>query len=359
MTDLPSRTGRDRALRAAGPPLVVAVTVLAAAVGLLALAGANPLEALGVIWEGSFGGGRKLGDTLMVWVPIGLAALSLLVTFSAGLWNIGVEGQIIAGAIGATWVARALPGPGWLVVVVALVAAVLAGALWALLVGLLKVRGGVNEIFGGLGLDFVATGLVLYLVLGPWKRAGVASTSGTEPFRQEAWLPTLGNSRLSLVAVLLTLAMGVAVFVLLRRTMTGLRLTAAGRSPGAAARLGIPVEAHVLGAFLVGGALAGMAGWSQALGFHHKLVPAISGGYGFLAILVVLLAAQRTLASLLIALAFAALSVGSIQLQLRLDLDSSVAGVLQGVAVLVALLVLGLRGRRAFLPAAHDAAGDV
>jgi ABC-type uncharacterized transport system permease subunit len=341
------------------PASVIATGLVSlVAVGLLAVAGANPIEALGVLAAGSFGTAAKISDTLMVWAPLALAACSLLVTFRAGLWNIGVEGQIIAGAVGATWVARTMPGPGALVVAAALVSAAIAGAMWALLVGVLKVKGGVNEIFGGLGLDFVATGMVLYLILGPWSRAGIASTSGTEPFREEVWLTTLPSTRLAPVAMAIVALAAVAVYVLLQRTMMGLRITAAGRSPGAAARLGVAVDRHVLWAFAIGGGLAGLGGWVQALGFHHKLVPSISGGYGFLAILVVLLAVQRVGPSMLIALGFAALSVGAIQLQLRLDLDSSVAGVLQGVSVLVAVLTLGVRGRDSFLPSAHDTTGE-
>lgn len=338
----------DLARRVSEPAIVLGAVAIAA-VALLFGAGADPLEAVRLLLDGSLGSTTKLGDTLMAWAPLALASLGLLVTFAAGLWNIGVEGQIVLGAIGAAWVAREVPGPAIVVLTLATLVAIVAGVLWGLLVGLLRVRGGVNEIFGGLGLDFVATGLTLYLILGPWAREGIASTSGTEPFRREAWLPVLGSTRLSPVAVVLTLAVAAGVWVLLKRSMLGLRLTAAGRSPGAATRLGIAVDRQLLIAFALCGAAAGLAGLSQATGFHHKLVPSISGGYGFLAILVVLLAGMRVVPSLLIAFAFAALSVGSTQLQLRLDLDASVAGVLQGLAVLVAVLVAGVRSRRATL----------
>ena len=127
----------------------------------------------------------------MAWVPLVLASAGLVVMFAAGMWNIGVEGQIILGAIAATWVARVVPGSGALLVPLCMVAGIAGGMAWALLAGVLRTRGRVNEIFGGLGLDFVATGLVIYLILGPWKRAGIASTSGTDLFRTEAWLPTL------------------------------------------------------------------------------------------------------------------------------------------------------------------------
>ncbi len=329
------------------------IAALAVGAVLLALSGVPPSEAVGLVWEGAFGSAAKVSDTLMAWVPLVLAATGLVVTFTAGLWNIGIEGQIVAGAIAATWVARSLPGPGWVVVPAALLAALAGGVVWALLAGLLRTRGGVNEIFGGLGLDFVAAGLAVYLILGPWQRQGIASTSGTEVFRVEAWLPTLPNLRLSPLAIGIALAGLVGVGLLLRGTRPGLRLRAVGGNPASALVLGIPTERYLLGAFALCGALAGLAGATQAIGFHHKLVPAVSGGYGFLGILVVLLAGFRTVWIGPLALVFVAVAAGGTQLQLRLDVDSSLSGVVLGVGVLVALL-LGSRGAKEAPPLVEE-----
>ncbi len=329
-----------RALRAV-PAVWSVLAALVVSVGLLALAGAPPFEALMLVLDGAVGDGGRMADTLMSWVPLTLASAGLVVTFVAGLWNIGVEGQVIAGAIGATWAARTIPGDGLVVIPAALAVGVVAGAVWALAAGVLKTRGGVNEIFGGLGLGFVAQSVATYLIIGPWKRAGIASTSGTEPFREEVWLPTVGGTRLSPVAVLLAVAVIFLVWALLRGTRFGLRLKAVGANPASARLLGVPTEATVLRAFALGGGLAGLAGAVLATGIQHKLVPAIAGGRGFLAILVVLLAAYRIVWVAPIALFFAILSVGSAQLQLRLDLDSSIGGVLQGILVLFVILIGG------------------
>jgi simple sugar transport system permease protein len=269
------------------------------------------------------------------------------VTFAAGLWNIGVEGQIILGAIGASLIAREVAAPPIVLVPLTLLLGAVFGILWALLCGVLKTRGRVNEIFGGLGLDFVATGLTLYLIIGPWARPGIASTSGTEPFPEDSWLPALADTRLSIPAVLLAALAVVAVWLLLRGTRTGLKLKAVGRNPHSAFLLGIPTDRYVLGAFAVCGALAGLAGAIQATGFHHKLVPSVSGGYGFLGILVVLLAGFRAAYVAPIAAFFAIVAVGSVSLTLRLDVDSALGGVLTGVLVLFALLGTGLRTYRA------------
>jgi len=327
-----------------GVALAPVALALAVASLLLLAAGANPFEAFRLLWIGSLGSANKIPDTLITWVPLTLAAAGLIVTFSAGLWNIGIEGQIVAGAIAGAWVAREVPGPGEVVIPLILIAGAVGGILWALLAGVLKVYGKVHEIFGGLGLDFVAAGLAVYLVIGPWKRAGVASTSGTDLFRDDLWLPEPGGY--SWVALLIAALAVVGVYFLMKGTSFGLRLKAVGNNSRSAFLLGIPTGRYMLSAFAVCGALAGLAGAIQAMGFHHKLVPAVSGGYGFLAILVVLLAAFRPALIAPIALFFVAVAVGSTQLSLRLGLDSAIGGVLQGILVLFTLLAGGFQVRR-------------
>jgi simple sugar transport system permease protein len=337
-------------MRAAARWVLPAVLALGVAVALLTAVGAPPFDALRLVAEGAFGGTQRAADTVMAWVPLALAGAGLVVTFTAGLWNIGVEGQVIAGAIAATLAARTVPGPTPAVVTAALGAALLGGMAWGMAAGALRTWGGVNEIFGGLGLGFVAQAFATYLVIGPWKRAGIASTSGTDVFRDEAWLPTVGTTRLSLVAVGVAATALVAVALVLRGTRFGLRLKAVGRNPASALLLGVPTRATMMRAFSIGGGLAGMAGGVLAVGFQHKLVPAIAGGRGFLAVLVVLLAGFRAAWVGPLALFFAAISVGSAQLQLRLDLDSALGGVLQGVLVLFAVLA----GSRALFAAREE-----
>jgi len=345
-------------------PRVIAV-IVAIALGFLLLwaVDAPPVETVRLLIEGTLGSQQRFGDTLMVWVPLSLAAASLVVTFSAGLWNIGVEGQIVAGAVATTFVAREVAAPPEMLLPLMILAGALGGMAWAALVGLLRVKGGVNEIFGGLGLDFVATGMVIYLVIGPWKREGIASTSGTQPFPPEAWFPTIAGLRVSPLAVGIALVALVAVFLLLRGTRFGLRLRATGKNPTAAARLGVPTARYLMYSFLLAGAIAGLAGTVQVGALQHKLVPSISGGYGFLGILVVLLAGYRSLWAGVIALFFAMIAVGSVQWQLRLDLHSSLGGTFQGTLVLVTLLAGGwhalrVRGRRTEALGAANAAPD-
>jgi simple sugar transport system permease protein len=338
--------GARRLVSRAAAGLVPVVLAFAVVIGLLLVVGAPPFEALRLIWDGAVGGSSQIGDTLMAWVPLTLAGAGLVVTFAAGLWNIGIEGQIVMGAIAATWIARVVPGGSLVLIPIMLVAGACGGMLWALLVGVLKTKGRVNEIFGGLGLDFVAGGTAVYLIIGPWKRHGIASTSGTDILRPAASLPVLGQTRLSLVALVIAVVAIVLVYLLMRGTMFGLRLKAVGRSPASAFLMGIPTDRYLLGAFALCGTLAGVAGAIQVAGVWHKLVPSVSGGYGFLAILVALLAAFKAARVAPIALFFAIAAVGSAQLTLFLNLNSAVGSVLQGVLVLFVVLAGGWRLRR-------------
>ncbi len=138
---------------------------------VLLVSGAPVLAAFQNIWAGAFSSTSKISQVLSVWVPLVLCSCGLLFTFRANLWNIGIEGQVTMGAIGAMAALR-LPGlesPS-LILTASFFAAALGGGAWGLLAGFLKTRGGVHEIFGGLGLNFVAQGFILWLIFGPWKR---------------------------------------------------------------------------------------------------------------------------------------------------------------------------------------------
>jgi len=331
-----------------GLRLLAILLALLFTVMVLLLSGAPPLEAFRQIVLGAFGSYKRFTDVLVSWVPLLLVSSGLLITFTAGLWNIGIEGQITLGAIATTWALRLLQDstlPPALSLLLATLAGLLGGAIWALLAGALKTFGGVNEIFGGLGLNFVATALTLWLIFGPWKRPGIGSMSGTEPFPQALWLPVLPGLRLSLWALVPGLLAWGMVFLLLSNTYFGLRLKAVGKNLRAAYLLGVPTWQHMMLAFLLCGALGGLAGSFQVTAVYHRLIPAISSGYGYLGLLVAMLVNFQTLWVAPVAFFFAALNLGSIQLPIVLKLDSSLSGVIQGVLVLFVLLLDGVRRR--------------
>ncbi len=325
-----------------GSILVLGFTAL-----ILFITGAPVLAAFQNIWLGAFASITKMSQVLSVWIPLILCACGLLYTFKVNLWNIGIEGQIIMGAIFAM---AALRVPGieipLLRLFLAFLASLLGGGIWGLLAGLLKTRGGVHEIFGGLGLNFVAQGFVLWLIFGPWKRPGIASMSGTELLGRELWLSTPPGWRMATAGLIIAVSVISITWLLLEKSHFGLNLRAVGQNPRAALLYRISPENYYLQSISIAGACAGLAGFLQVTAVYHRLIPSISSGYGYLALLVVLLAGYRIMPLPFLALFFASLNVGAIQLPIVLQLDSSLSGVIQGCCVLCALFILGIRQRR-------------
>jgi len=319
---------------------------------ILSFLGASPLEAYRLIVTGAAGSPERIAYALTAWAPILLCSAGLLLTFAAGVWNIGIEGQVILGAICATGTLRALEhgAQGWVGVMLAGLAALLGGGGWGVLAGALRAYGNVNEIFGGLGLNFIAGSLTVYLVLGPWARTGIASTSGTLPFGDALWLPAI---RIPPFVVPAEVIVGLVAVALVSGTLGGarfgLRLKAIGKSARAAYIRGVPITREMLWAFATCGGLGGLAGFVLVTGAYsrHQLFPLISGGYGFLAILVVLLAGHHAGMGILVSAFFAAVSTGSLQLPLQMQLDSSMGGIIEGMLVLVVLMLRGLLSRLA------------
>jgi simple sugar transport system permease protein len=262
----------------------------------------------------------------------------LLLTFKAGLWNIGIEGQIVMGAIGASWIALRVQLPPALQIPLELLAAMAGGALWAALASWLKTRGGVHEIFGGLALNNLAIILTNYLISGPWQPPEGGSFRGTEPFGEHALLPLFDTSRFSPLSLLLAGAEFALVVVALRNSTWGLKLKALGRNSRSAFLLGVNSNRELMLAMMFCGALAGLGGAVRVLSWFDSLRQSISGGIGYLALMVVMLAGFQLLWTPLVAFFFSAVLNGSITLQLRTQLHSALGDILTGVMVLFVLL---------------------
>jgi ABC-type uncharacterized transport system permease subunit len=332
----------NRILRTIWPAVPIALAIASTTLLLIPF-GASITGTYSALWNGSFGSPESTFATLAFSIPILLCATGLLMTFTAGLWNIGVEGQMIMGAIGATWVAlkltEALPGlPHWVFLPLEIVIAMIAGALWAALAAVLKTRGGVHEIFGGVALNNLAIIATNYMISGPWQPPEGGTFRGTAPFPSYALYPLLGNTRFSPLAAVLALIALVLVALALSGTFWGLKLKALGKNMRSSFLMGISSEREAIIAMMLCGALAGLAGSVRVASWFDSLRQSISGGIGFLAILIVLLAALRPVLTLMISLVFSALLTGGTQVQLLTQLHSSLSGIIQGMLVLFALL---------------------
>lgn len=335
----------ERVIRTAwlGIPIALA---LATTTLLLIVVGANPGVTFSALWTGAVGtpdNTKQIFTTLAFWVPMLLCATGLVVTFTAGLWNIGIEGQMIMGALGASWVALRIAAvypniPGWVILPVEIVIAMAAGASWAALAAVLKTRGGVHEIFGGVALNNLAIIATNYLISGPWQPPEGGTFRGTQPFPSHALFPLLGDTRFSLLAAALAIIALILVALALRGTFWGLKLKALGKNMRSAFLLGISSEREVIISMMLAGSLAGLAGAVRVLSWFDSLRQSISGGIGFLAILIVLLAGMRPVLILIISVIFSGLLTGGTTVQLRTQLHSAISGIIQGALVLFVLL---------------------
>lgn len=327
-------------------PALPLLSALIIASLLIVMLGENPYTVYQTLVRGSLGTSVKVADTLVVWTSLTIVSAGLLISFRAGQWNIGIEGQIGMGAVFAFAAARLFwESNGFVAITAMLLAGIVGGMFWGVIVALLKIYGNVNEIFGGLALNYVVNGLTIYLIAGPWKQVGSSNVSASETLPQTIWLPTVGTLRVSLVSLTLAVTIAIVVYIALRGTVWGLQLKAVGKNLRSAILLGIPTERVLLSAYIACGACAGLAGALLLAGFRHQLIPSISGGHGFLGILIVLLSAFNGAWLAPIAFFFAAASVGGTSLRISLGLDSSLGGVLIGLIVLSFELLQGIRAR--------------
>jgi ABC-type uncharacterized transport system permease subunit len=224
------------------------------------------------------------------------------------------------------------------------------------LAAVLKTRGGIHEIFGGVALNGLAVIATNYLISGPWQPPEGGSFRGTVPFSDNAMLPLLGTTRFSPLSVVFALiAFGLVAFML-RGTHWGLELKALGKNLRAAFLLGVSSERQAINAMMFCGALAGLAGAVRVLSWFDSLRQSISGGIGFLAILVVLLASYQMIWTLIISLVFSALLFASTQITLSTQLHSAISGIIQGTLVLFTLLFGDYN--RLFKPQSTDTSPD-
>lgn len=339
----------ENALRARAVPIAGSLGLSAVLVVVLLLAmGADPVATARALWAGAVGSPYTIGQTLTIATVLALTGLAACLPFTAKLWNVGAEGQLYAGAVASVLVGLSLPDglPGPLVAALATVAGALGGAAWALVPGLLAAFVGASEMIVSLLLNFVATTLASYVITSV---VPDSSGQGTQRLARDERLPTLWDAGGVTVALLIAVAAVVVCAVLLRHTRFGFSVRAIGSGRDAARLAGFGTRSVTVTTFALGGAAAGLAGAALVLGSAGQLTLGMSANYGFIGVAVALVAGLRPLFVLLSALVFAALSVGSNNLQVAVGLPKDLGSVLVAVLVLALLAthVIRLRAKEA------------
>ncbi len=317
-----------------GPSVLSLGGALLVSAAIIALAGRDPVLAFNALLDGAFGSADSWSEVGVKTCPLLLTGLAIAVSFQAGVWNIGVEGQLLVGALAmATLGTHALPLPQAVTLALYLAGGAMAGALWAGVAGVLKLRRNVNEVISTIMLNFIALELISYLVQGPLMEAAgrYPQTDALEP---SLWMPRLFAGHRIHVGLLLALGCAAACSVLLYRSVAGYEMRAAGLNPAAARLAGIRVERRVLFALIVSGALGGLAGAVEVSAVTHRLYEHFSPGWGFTAIAVGLLGRLSPAGVVLAAFLFGALDAGSNAMQRAAGISSVLVAIIQALVVL-------------------------
>jgi len=322
---------------------VVLLAALAGALligaAFLALAKSDPIKAYGVMFTGPISDKFGITETLVRATPLLLVGLGIVISFRSGIINIGAEGQILAGAIGAAAVATSLPDmPGLLLLPLVFLSGGLSGAVWGGIAGWLKARLAVNEILSTVMLNQIAFQLYQYLLRGPLIDTKGASYGTGVPqtalIPQQIWLSRLIPGTRLHSGLIFALIMAVLVYVLLWRTSTGYRMRAVGAGPEAARYAGIKVEWYLVLAMALAGGMAGLAGVVEVTGVHHRAIEGISAGYGFSGIVAALFGRLHPLGTIPAAVLFGALLLGADMMQRAVHVPAAMVMVIQGLVVL-------------------------
>lgn len=302
----------------------------------------NPIQAYGALWDGAFGSSNAFAETLVKATPLLLVGIGICISFRGDVINIGGEGQMIIGAILATWVGLTFTGlPGWLVITLAMVAGFLGGAIWGGIPGFLKAYFSVNEILSTVMMNAIAVQLMNFLLRGPMIDPSQAELASKIPqtarlldiFR----LPRLVPTRLHLGA-LIAVALAFLVYIILWRTTLGYRIRAVGQNPHASRYAGIKVPRYIVLALLFSGAFAGLAGAVQVYGVNYRMITdgsasGFTGSAGFNGIVAALFGQLHPIWSIPASVLFGALLVGANSMQRIVQVPSAFVTALNGLVV--------------------------
>jgi ABC-type uncharacterized transport system permease subunit len=328
------------------PSLLALAGALVVSAGIIAASGHNPAGALSALVSGAFGSVDSMSEVAVKTCPLLLTGLAIAISFQAGVWNIGAEGQLLMGALAmAALGTHGATLPAWLDLTADLAVAAVGGAIWAGIAGQLKLRRNVNEVISTIMLNFIALGLISYLVQGPLMEAG-GRYPQTDAILPGLWMPRLAAPHRVHAGLLIALLLAAGTQVLLYRTVAGYEIRAAGLNPRAARLAGIDVNRRVLLALMLSGALAGLAGGTEVSAVTHRLYERFSPGWGFTAIAVGLLGRLSPAGVVAAAFFFGALDTGSNAMQRVAGVSSVLVAVIQATVIffLVAL------ERRRWLP---------
>ena len=343
-------------------PLLAAATSVVLTGLLFTALRVNPFAALRLLYLAPLASANGVAELALKMTPLLLCALGIAIGVRANVWNIGAEGQFTMGAVAGGGIALALgPAGGWYVLPLVLAAGIAGGMAWAAIPAALRIGANAHEILTTLMLNYVAQGILSWLVHGPWRDPQGFNFPQSRTFADAATLPTLWGTRLTPIFFVAMLAAPCA-WLLLQHTTAGYRLRVAGLAPAAARYAGFSARGTVWLSLLIAGGLAGLAGIAEVAGPIGQLMPTISPGYGYAAIIVAFLGRLEPFGIVVASALMALLYLGADGLQMHLQLPLSLTGTLQGMLLFLLLAADVLVANRVVwrrAPAAAHAPGSM
>jgi len=293
------------------------------------VSGYDAIAGYGKLWNGIFGSVREMGEVVRKATPLILAGLAVAFAFKTGLFNIGVEGQVLMGFVASVWIGTAFDLPMIIHLPLAIVVAMIAGSLWAFLPGLLKAWRGVHEVVVTIMMNYIAlivSGFLVREVLTDMQ-ARTPNVHESASLKSQFLKDLTSNSSMHW-GIILSLIAVIVVWYLIERTTKGYELRAVGMNKYASQYAGINVNRNIIYSMMISGALAGLAGAMEGLGgYGYMSIPAGFTGVGFNGIAVALLGAGNPLGILFSAFLFAGLQVGGSNYFFTLEAPSEIIDV--------------------------------
>lgn len=314
--------------------LILALCVLSFA---LALLGRPPQATILSMLGGAFGSAYGLSETLLRTVPVLFCALAAAIPAQGGQINIGGEGQLHLGAIGAALAAGSFLSGGYASMLLMALIAICFGAAWAMIPAILRARWNVNEALVSLFLNYIAVLLLQFLVHGPLRDPASEGWPMGPPIPAGLLVRQFDGTRLH-SGIFVVLVGTALLFAVMYLTRPGVELRAVGLNPETSATVGIPVSWYLVGSMILGGALAGLAGYYEIVSVQQRLRLDISLGFGYSGFLVAWICRKQLLLIIPVSILIAALIVGSENLQITSGLPAASGDVAQGFLLLFVLL---------------------
>ena len=315
------------------PVFIILIAILITSILILAI-GCHPLEAYHYMLLGAFGSFGALINTISKMVPIAFAGLAVAISSRAGIFNIGLEGQLLFGGLGAALAGLYITGlPALIHIPVCLAAGMIAGMLYALLPTILYVKKGVGLLVVHIMMNSIAKLWITYLVSVPFAGDN-KMIAATNPVQDSARLPYLLTSPNKLtIGILIVITTACIMWFYLNKTTSGYELRACGDNMEAARFAGIKTKWYQAGVLLASGALAGLAGSVEVLGTYDRFYDGFSPGFGFDGIPIAMLANGNPFGVLVGAFLFGALRIGSLNMQIKAGVSTEIVSVIQGILI--------------------------